>query len=217
MKIEIDIPTTLNEVKLGSYQKFIKIEEPTEIEVIQYLLSLEKETVLNIKASSVDLLSNNLTELFKEEHTFADRFKLNGVTYGFIPKLDDITYGENKDITTYLNWDSMHKAMAVMYRPIKQSLNGKYIIEDYKGSGKYSEIMLEAPLGVVFGAMVFFWRLTNELLKAIPNYLEVQMETEQMQGAISVENGEAIQKSIHSLKETLGDLQKLQGLDYMSV
>ena len=217
MKIEIDIPTTLNEVKLGSYQKFIKIEEPTEIEVIQHLLGVDKETVLNIKASSVDLLSNSLTELFKEEHTFADRFKLNGVMYGFIPKLDDITYGENKDITTYLNWDSMHKAMAVMYRPIKQSLNGKYIIEDYKGSGKYSEIMKEAPLGVVFGAMVFFWRLTNELLKAIPNYLEVQMEKEQMQGAISVENGEAIQKSIHLLKETLGDLQKLQGLDYMSV
>lgn len=217
MKIEIELPTTLNEVKLGSYQKFIKIEEPTEIEVIQHLLALEKQTVLNIKASSVDLLSNSLTELFKEEHTFVDRFILNGVTYGFIPKLDDITYGENKDLTTYLNWGSMHKAMAVMYRPIKQSLNGKYIIEDYKGSGKYSEIMLEAPLGVVFGAMVFFWRLTNELLKAIPNYLEVQMEMEQTQGQISAENGEVIQKSIRLLKETLGDLQKLQGLDYMSV
>jgi hypothetical protein len=217
MKIEIDIPTTLNEVKLGSYQKFINIEEPTEIEIIQHLLGVEKQTVLNIKASSVDLLSNSLTELFKEEHTFADRFKLNGVTYGFIPKLDDITYGENKDLTTYLNWDDMHKAMAVMYRPIKQSLNGKYIIEDYKGSGKYSEIMLEAPLGVVFGAMVFFWRLTNELLKAIPNYLETEAKKEQMQGAISAENGEAIQKSIHLLRETLGDLQKLQGLDYMSV
>ena len=66
----------------------------------------------------------------------------------------------------------MHKAMAVLFRPIKQKQRDKYLIEDYEGSHKYSESMKEMPLDVVMGAMVFFYNLTNVLLKSIPSYLE---------------------------------------------
>ena len=217
MRIEIEVPTDLNEIKLDNYQKFLKIEDPTEVDTMSHLLGMDKADVLNIKASSSDVIISSLNEVFETKHKFVDRFTLNGVTYGFIPSLDNITYGENKDITSYLNWDSMHKAMAVMYRPIKQSLSGKYLIEDYEGSSKYSEIMKEAPLWIVFGSMVFFWTLTNELLKAIPNYLEAEMQKEQTSGAISEENGEAIKSSIHLLKETLEDLTKLQSYHSINV
>jgi hypothetical protein len=50
----------------------------------------------------------------------------------------------------------MHKAMAVLFRPIKKKQGTKYLIEDYEGSHKYSELMKEIPLDVVMGAMVFF-------------------------------------------------------------
>lgn len=217
MKTELLIPENLNELTLKQYREFIAIKEPDNIDALSIFLRIDKANINRIKGADVEVLIGKLNTLLSKEPVFIDRFKMGGVTYGFIPKLDDITYGENKDLTTYLNWDNMHKAMAVMYRPVTQSLKGKYLIEDYEGSGKYSEVMKHAPLGVVFGAMVFFWSLTNELLKAIPNYLEMEIQREQMQGVISVENGGAIQKSIHLLKEMLEDLPKLQGYDYTSV
>ena len=106
----------------------------------------------------------------------------------------------------------MHKAMAVLFRPLKQKQGHKYLIEEYEGSHKYSEVMKQMPLSVVLGAMVFFYNLTNELLNYIPNYLEKEVVKEQMIGQISQENGEAIQNYIHLLKETLQDLKKLQRL-----
>jgi hypothetical protein len=76
--------------------------------------------------------------------------------------------------------------------------------------------MKEMPLNVVMGAMVFFYNLTNVLLKSIPSFLEKEIAKEQMQGVISPENGEAIQSYIHLLKQTLQDLNKLQSFPFIN-
>ena len=142
---------------------------------------------------------------------------MSGNEYGFIPNLDEITYGENKDITSYISdWKTMHKAMAVLYRPIKQKQNSKYLIDDYEGSHNYSEVMKNMPLDVVLGAMVFFWNLTNALLNSIPNYLEKEIKQAQMQGVDLAESGEAIQNSMHLLKETLQNLNRLQSYPFIN-
>lgn len=218
MKIEVNIPENLNDITLGQYQEFLKIEEPTEEDILKVFLGLDLKGLGKIKASDVDKYANHITSLFEQEQEHVLKFDLKGVQFGFMPNLDEITYGENKDVTAYLNdWQTMHKAMAVLYRPIKQKLGARYLIEDYEGSHKYSEAMKEMPLGVVMGAMVFFYNLTNALLKAIPNYLEKQTEKEQMTGAISAENGEAIKKYIHLLKETSEDLMRLQTYHFTDV
>ena len=77
------------------------------------------------------------------------KFNLDGTPLGFITDLDEISYGENKDVTGYINdWQTMHKAMAVLYRPIKISKKGKYIIQDYEGTREYAERMKKMPLSV---------------------------------------------------------------------
>ena len=218
MKIEVNIPENLNDITLGQYQEFLNIEEPTEEDILKVFLGLDLKGLGKIKASDVDKYANHITSLFEQEQEHVLKFDLKGVQFGFMPNLDEITYGENKDVTAYLNdWQTMHKAMAVLYRPIKQKLGARYIIEDYKGSHKYSETMKQMPLGVVMGAMVFFYNLTNALLKAIPSYLERQAKKEQMTGAISAENGEAIKKYIHLLKETSEDLMRLQTYHFTGV
>jgi hypothetical protein len=218
MKIEVNIPENLNDITLGQYQEFLKIEEPTEEDILKVFLGLDLKGLGKIKASDVDKYANHITSLFEQEQEHVLKFDLKGVQFGFMPNLDEITYGENKDVTAYLNdWQTMHKAMAVLYRPIKQKLGARYLIEDYEGSHKYSEAMKEMPLGVVMGAMVFFYNLTNALLKAIPNYLEKQTEKEQTTGVISAENGEAIKKYIHLLKETSEDLMRLQTYHFTDV
>ena len=215
MNIEINIPDNLNEITLGQYQEFLKIEEPTEEDILKVFLNLDLKGIGKVKAADVDKYATHITSLFEQEQRHSLKFNLKGVEFGFLPNLDDITYGENKDVTAYLNdWQSMHKAMSVLYRPITQKLSGKYLIEGYEGSHKYSETMKQMPLGVVMGSMVFFYNLTNELLKAIPNYLEKEAMKEQMKGQISEQNGEAIKKYTHLLKETLGDLAKLQTYPY---
>ena len=217
MQVEISIPSSLKEVKLKDYQEYLTIDEPNNDDLIKCILNIDQKELGKIKASNVDYLLNHVVKLFEDKQELVPTFKLYGVEYGFIPNLDEITYGENKDVTTYINdWESMHKAMAVLFRPIKQKQRDKYIIEEYEGSHKYSEVMKDMPLEVVMGAMVFFYNLTNVLLKSIPSYLEKQMEREQMQGVISPENGEAIQSYIHLLKQTSQDLEKLQSSPFIS-
>ena len=217
MQIEVSIPSSLKEVKLKDYQEFLLIEDPTNDDLLKCVLNIDQKELGKIKASDVDYLMNHINSLFEKEKDFIPTFKMYGIEYGFVPNLDEITYGENKDVTTYINeWGTMHKAMAVLFRPIKQKLRDKYLIEDYEGSHKYSEVMKDMPLDVVLGSMVFFYNLTNVLLKSIPSYLEKEVVKEQMQGVISPENGEAIQSYIHLLKQTLQDLEKLQSSPFIS-
>lgn len=214
----MNFPETINDIPLKNYQEFTIIEEPSDDDYITCLLGITKEQLNKFKYSQIETITNHLNDIFSDTPKFQPTFKLNGVLYGFIPNLDDITYGENKDLTSYINdYKTMHKAMAVAYRPVTQKQGSKYRIEEYEGSHKYSDVMKDAPLGVVLGMVVFFYNLTNDLLKAIPNYLQRVATQEMKAGNLSEENGEVIAKYIRSLKETLGGLTKLQKQGYTVV
>lgn len=138
---------------------------------------------------------------------------MGGVEFGFIPNLDDMTFGEYTDLDTYItDWEQMHKAMAVLYRPIKKKgLNDTYEIEKYNGSITYSDVMKHAPLDVVFGANVFFYNLGNELLKSTMNYLENNKEVQTILHQHNLDNGgDGIVQSMLLLKETLLSLTESQ-------
>ena len=220
MQIEVSIPSSLREVKLKDYQKLLIKENPDNDDMLKCILNINTKELGNIKNKDVDNLLAIINKLFDKKHKFIPTFNLNNVLYGFIPNLDEITYGENKDITTYINnkdWGNMHKAMAVLFRPIKQKQGSKYLIEEYEGSHKYSETLKNMPLDVVLGAMVFFWDLTNVLLNYIPSYLENQIKQEQIKEAVSIENGEVIQNYISLAKETSQDLKKFQSFPFINV
>jgi hypothetical protein len=105
----------------------------------------------------------------------------------------------------------MHKAMAVLYRPItKNGLNNTYEIEKYNGSITYSDVMKHAPLDVVFGANVFFYTLGNDLLKSTMTYLENNKEIQTILQQHNLgKDGDGIHQSMLLLKETLQDLIQL--------
>jgi len=211
-------PDSLNDITLRKYQDLYSMQEPSNEDMVKALIGLNNEQLNKFKASEVDAMIVHLQNLLQEDTPFKPTFVLNGIKYGFIPDLDNITYGENKDLTSYINdFKTMHKAMAVAYRPIKLHKGDLYIIEDYEGSHKYSETMKDAPLDVVLGMVVFFYNLTNALLKAIPNYLEKVLEKETKSGQISEENGEVIASYTRSLKVILEDLMQLQKCVYTPV
>jgi len=204
MKIEINIPETLDDITLDQYQRFSIIEEPTTDKTLTTFLNISQKELDMLPADKIEGYSEHINSIFEQDKQFTPTFILDGVKYGFIPKLDSITYGENKDLTTYLNgFENMHKAMAVMYRPVTTEQKGKYLIEDYEGSAKYSEVMKQAPLSVVLGATVFFYNLMKGLLRATPNYLNQELEETPTD---SLKNGEATRKQLHLLMKRFQDL-----------
>jgi hypothetical protein len=225
MKLELTIPTQLKEIKLLQYQKFLKIAKENEEseflhqKMVQIFCGIDLKDVANIKHKDVATITSNLGALFNTNHNFIPRFKLGGAEFGFIPNLDDMTQGEYVDLDTYItDWDEMHKAMAVLYRPITNKAGDRYEIEEYKGSVTYSDVMRHAPLDVVLGAVVFFYHLGNELLKSTLTYLEENPKITDIVNKHNLENdGDGIALSMLSLKEMLEDLMKFQNLPYINV
>lgn len=216
MKIELTIPTTLNDIKLAQYQKFLSIAKDNEEseflqqKMVQLFCGIDLKDVAQIRYKDVAEITANINNLFTKENQFIQRFKMGGVEFGFIPNLDEMSTGEYMDLDTYItDWDTMHNAMAVLYRPITNKLGNKYHIEEYKGSVTYADVMRHAPLDVVLGAMVFFYTLGNDLLKSTINYLEGNQELQNILTKHNLENaGDGIQVSMLLLKETLEDLMK---------
>ena len=225
MKIELTIPTSLNEIKLAQYQKFLSIVKDNEEseflqqKMVQIFCGIDLKDVASIRYKDVVEINQNINNLLTKENKFIQRFKMGGVEFGFIPNLDEMSTGEYMDLDAYItDWETMHNAMAVLYRPITNKLGTKYNIEEYKGSVTYSDVMRHAPLDVVLGAMVFFYNLGNDLLSSTINYLEKNQEVQNILNKHNSENvGDGIQVSMLLLKETLEDLMKFPSYQYTKV
>jgi hypothetical protein len=225
MKVELTIPTSLNEIKLAQYQKFLSIAKDNEEseflqqKMVQIFCGIDLKDVASIRYKDVAEITVNINNLFTKENKFIQRFKMGGVEFGFIPNLDDMSTGEYMDLDNYItDWDTMHNAMAVLYRPITNKLGNKYQIEEYKGSITYADVMRHAPLDVVLGAMVFFYNLGNELLSSTINYLENNKEIQSILNKHNLDNvGDGIQASMLLLKETLEDLMTFPSYPYTKV
>lgn len=202
--MKIQLPTSLEEIRLADFQEFITIDEPSPEDYFRLFLKIDD--ISNIKASSIHECVEHLNHLFNEanETKLTQRFEFEGKFYGFIPKLDDMTYGENKDITKYINnFNTIHKALKVLYRPITATLNGTYLIEPYKGTTEGADAFKELPLSVAFGAKVFFYNLTKELANFMSRYT---VEEGILTG--SIKSGESTATFMRLQKEILRKLSK---------
>ena len=217
MKIEINVPDSLKDITLEQYQKFEKLntkenkDSPFLLQkMIEIFCNLNLKDVSNIKFNSVQEITKHLNKVFDVKTELTSTFKLNGLDFGFVPDLDNITLGEYIDLDTYLgDWPNMHKAMNVLYRPITINNNDRYNIEDYKETDN-SESLKDMTLNIVMGSLVFFWNLNSELLQITLNYLNQEtrkMSLEQRQ--ILMENGGGIHLSMDSLKKMLPSLIRL--------
>jgi hypothetical protein len=216
MKLAITIPTDLSEIKLSQYQKFLNIVEQNEEsdflhhKMIEIFCNVELKYVSQFKHKQIIQIVTTINNLFDKIPPFKNKFTLNGIDYGFIPNLDDISQGEYMDLDNYIvDVANLHRSMAVMFRPIKTKLKDKYIIEPYEGSDVYAEKMLDAPLDVVLASRVFFYHLGRELLKSTLIYLEGNPQIQSILTQHNSENdGAGTHPFMHLLKEMSGDLMK---------
>ncbi len=211
MKVEVYIPDTLSEITLGQYQKYLKIQSENEdenflaIKMIEIFCGLRGDTILSMKAKSIRDITTILTNMFNKKPQIVKQFNMGCVSYGFIPKLEDMSFGEYVDLDTYIgDMPNLHRAMGVLYRPIKLKDKEKYLIEDYKG--EESDKMKNMPMDAVLSSIIFFYNLGMDLSKAMLNFLEEE-EMDLVQQQILEESGDGINRFSDSLKEILEDLR----------
>ena len=219
MELKVIVPTSLSEITLEQYQRFARLEGDEEFltkKMLEIFCNVPFEKLPNVRFKDVSSVFKHINAMMNDKPSLTQRFMLNGQEFGFIPSLEDITYGEFVDLDSYLtDTKNLHRTMAVLYRPVIQKAGKRYDIESYESATKYCDLMKDAPMDVVIGAILFFWTLGKELLMATLTSLEAGAVKMTTQASHNSENdGAGTQPSIHSLKEMLDDLMQLEGFPF---
>ena len=209
MEVKLNIPTTLNEITLGQYQEFdsldLKNDADVQLKMIEIFCKVPSVVVRNMKATDIVEICNIINAMFETKHQLINTFKLGGQEYGFIPSLEDMTFGEYVDLDTFIGEpENLHRAMNVLYRPIDLKQGNRYTLKEYVPDN--SEDAKNYPLDAVLGAMVFFYSLGKDLSLVMMNSLNTQNEATLAQHLASLPNGDGTIQSMHSLREILQDL-----------
>jgi len=229
--IDLEVPLSLSGITLRQYQDYLRVYEKWDkkdevyikSKMLQIFCGLSPEDTFRVPITSFDSTIEHLMDCLNEETPLIRHFHMDGkdkegndarLEFGFVPKLDDISFGEFIDLEKYMSdWQKMHKAMAVLFRPVIHKKKEFYMIDDYAGSDRYSDVMLDMPVNIAIGATVFFYRLGRKLSLYTMDYLQEALKkkglTPQLKQILG-ENGDGINQYIHSLKEMLGDSTKLQ-------
>jgi len=229
MKLDILLPTNLSEIPLSRYQEFIAMKEKSNDEefiaqkMIQIFCGMKLGEVAKIKMKHLNELIAHFTKVFSEKPQLIRKFKIKDIEFGFIPKFDDISFGEYVDLENYMkDWKTYHKALSVMYRPIKNTNKDKYDIVDYEPNEDMQDLMKFAPLDVAISSSFFLSSLGIELLKATQTYLKKELKkmtasTNSAKDTNLAKTGAGMEVSMDWLTETLQSLMKSQATDLLNV
>ena len=209
MNIKLNVPNKLSEIALSDYVKYLKILEINEKDensdvfvqqkVLEVFCGVPYNESLEFKMSDVSKIVNIINNTLSEQPSLVKSFKLGDTEFGFIPKLDDMSFGEYIDIDTNIgDWGNMYRVMSVLYRPIKQKSGEKYLIDEYKGD-LYHDAMRHTPMDAVISSLVFFYNLGKELSMAMIDFLETETEGDSMQLQTSMSDTVGITQFKHLL------------------
>ena len=213
MKVELTVPSDLSEISLKQYQKFLKLQDSNEdsyflqCKMIEIFCNLDAKSVRMLKVGDANRVVEVLNNMFEKQPELIRTFKIDGVEYGMIPNLDEISLGEYIDLDTYIgDWENMQIAMNVLYRPINEKIGDKYTIVEYDVDTK--EKLEHIPMDIVLGSIFFLYNLGIDLSKVMMDCLEDHQMEDWMDQQTSLENMDGIKaSSLHSLKTMLDDLK----------
>jgi len=226
-KITLQVPDSLGDITLGQYQKYLKIIEANQgddnaaefinLKTIEIFCDIEFKDVLSIPIGEAEKVLGIISKAFEEKPDLIRHFKLLSVDMGFIPNLETISLGEYIDVENSISdWQTIHKAMAVLFRPVNFRSGERYTIAPYEPSDEVSELMKEMPLSVAMGSMVFFYDLGTELLRVIPTYIQQNLTEEQtyLLKQTLAQSGDGINQFMDLLRGTSLDSMKSQAFHY---
>ena len=108
--MKLTIPTDLKEITLSQYRRYQKVVEdnPNDdvfvcIQMIAIFCNLEIADVMKIPAVDFAEIVSTISQTLDQTPSLTPTFKMDGVDYGFIPNLEQITIGEHAVIDTTIN------------------------------------------------------------------------------------------------------------------
>ena len=183
-KKKVAVPVDWSGITIEMYQKFEGLKKKGldknefNIEILSIICGLKRDEVECMEVSSLNKVLKSLHFLTKEPNTdeLQKRVEWNGVTYGFIPNLSEITMGEYVDIEENCKdaYKNLHKIMSILYRPVVKETKTRYSIEPYSPSEELEESFLDFPVLPSMSALSFFFHLGKILPVASVRYLREQ-------------------------------------------
>ena len=220
---KIVIPESLKDVTVEQITQYAKIDFEDEANIIPRVFSIFCNISLDVlklmSHEDVEYIFNNIVKAITIDATklpLQTKFELNGVEYGMIPNLNNMTFGEFIDLDTFITpafeGDVKHEEafrfMATLYRPITSKVKDNYSIAEYTGDEDW-QVMKQAPAETYLSAVAFFLNLRIELLRASLIYMEV-VRQEAAGGKNLARSGDGTEASLALRKVILQAKKQLQ-------
>jgi hypothetical protein len=210
MNVKIKVPTSLKDIKLSQYQKFLRTTKDNEDaefinrQLVGIFCNLTDDLVFSMARKDFVNIVNDLSKVLQETPEVQTKFVYNGIKYGLIPSMEEMTVGEQADLDTiYSDYQKRDKVMAILYRPIKLESRGSYLIEDYTGK----EEPLDLSMDIIMGADVFFCNIVKDCMSITLNYIK-GAEIQAKILPILEKSGIGIKTFTQSLEETFLSLKE---------
>lgn len=189
-KLEINVPTSWDEIKLGDYQELCGYDPKDEYYdamKIGILCNLDPEKVKRFDPSTYFKVANALawtTELPKASN-YKPIIKVNEKEYGLV-KMSKLTNGDWYSLEEWIKDvnSNLHRISALIYRPLITAINDDYrILEEYdsdKALVQANEFKQHSTVGEIYGALAFFLLTEKMCLPALRDYLGLELVVEKM-------------------------------------
>lgn len=99
MKLDVVVPTRLSEIPLRTYQEWLTVQENSNDEellahkFVQLFLGLSLKDAVQVARKDINRMISKITKALQETPEFKQTFKFRDIEFGFIPNLDNITWG----------------------------------------------------------------------------------------------------------------------------
>jgi len=99
MKVNINVPDSLSEIRLEQYQKFVKLydgevtEDFMALKMLEIFCGIKLNDAYQMRYKDIDAIVQILSTTLNDKPQLVRTFNMDGVEYGFIPNLDDMSFG----------------------------------------------------------------------------------------------------------------------------
>jgi hypothetical protein len=216
--MKVTIPSSLKDITLSQYLRWLDETEKSElqndpnlylnIKAMEIFCNVPKDKTMGMEYSIVTTIVDRINEILNQEPKRVEFFNVGDITFGWLPKLDDMSYGEFLDLNNNISdWNNIVIAMGVLYRPVTKKYKDKYLIEEYKGD-TYHDALIHMPMSAVVGSMVFFWNLGLDCLNYMMSSLDKDKQMTFQNQLTLVDAGVGTQQSMNLLAETLQNMKR---------
>jgi hypothetical protein len=181
MKLKLNIAANAKAVSLAKYIAYQNAVD--KIEQVHIITGKSNESIRLLQANIIDEIIMRFEAAIKlGSNDFERKVRANAIELGFIPNLQEMTFGEYVDLDSActnlyqngkVNGEAALKLMCILYRPIKAKFGNYYDIEPYKTEAKrkYVDAVKELTLDHVLNVLLFFSTLEIELYNSSLEYL----------------------------------------------